>query len=103
MLKTKIGRLRLLSLIEGLSLVLLVFLAVPMKYLMAMPMLVKILGPIHGGLFVLFVFMTIAAAFEYGWKFKTTALLLVSSIVPFGCFYAEKKIFRKVTVAETTE
>lgn len=96
MLKTKIGRLRTLSLIEGLSLMLLVFLAVPIKYVFQVPMLVKILGPIHGGLFLLFVFMTIAAGVENGWKGKTTATLIATSVIPFGCFYAENKIFRKI-------
>lgn len=96
MLKTKIGRLRALSLIEGLSLILLVFIAVPLKYFMAMPMIVKVVGPIHGGLFLLFVFLTIASAVENGWKFKTTATLLVSSVIPFGCFYAESKVFRNL-------
>src|ERR1044072_9289281 len=100
MLKTKLARLRALSLIEGCSLMVLVFIAVPLKYLLVMPMMVKIFGPIHGGLFLLFVFMTIAAAVENGWKFKTTAALLISSIVPFGCFYAESKIFRNLAATD---
>lgn len=86
--------------IEGLSLVLLVFLGVPMKYMFESPAMVKIIGPIHGALFLLFMLMAILAAVEYSWKFKTTAIVLLSSFVPFGCFYVENKIFRNVPKAE---
>lgn len=99
-MKTKLGRLRILSLIEGLSLLILVFVAVPLKYMADSPMMVKVFGPIHGGLFLLFVFMTIAQAVENGWKFKTVALLLVSSVVPLGCFFAEYKIFKPLAGTE---
>ena len=98
MLKSRIGRLRLLSLIEGMSLLILLFIAMPLKYWLHMPVFVKIVGSIHGGLFLLFVFMIIAAAIEFRWKFTTTLVLLISSIVPFGCFYADKKIFRPMEV-----
>lgn len=94
MLKSKIGRLRILSLIEGMSMLVLLFIAMPLKYFFHMPFFVKVVGSIHGGLFLLFVFMILAAAVEFKWKFTTTAVLLISSIVPFGCFYADKKIFR---------
>jgi integral membrane protein len=99
LLKSKIGRLRIISMIEGLSLVILVFIGVPLKYMFALPAMVKIVGPIHGGLFLLFILMAILAAIEYGWKFKTTAIVLLSSLVPFGCFYVESKIFRNVNPA----
>ena len=82
--------------LEGISLILLVCVGVPMKYFMASPELVKILGPIHGGLFLIFVLAAIIATIEYGWKFKTAALVMLSSLVPFGCFYVEAKIFRTV-------
>ena len=93
MIRKKFGRLRVVSMIEGLSLMLLVFVAVPIKYVLTAPMLVKIFGPIHGGLFLLFIFMTIAAGVEHQWKFRRIAGLILSSIIPFGCLYAEKKIF----------
>lgn len=96
MLKTKLGRLRALSLAEGISLIVLVLVAMPVKYFMAEPMMVKVAGPIHGGLFLLFGFMTVAAGVENKWKSKTTALLLFCAVIPFGCFYAENKIFRNL-------
>lgn len=97
MSEAKLKRLRVVSLIEGLSLVLLLSIAVPAKYLLHSPMLVRVIGPIHGVLFLLFVFMTITAAIEASWKFRTTAVILLSSVLPFGCFYTEKKIFPKLS------
>jgi len=96
LLQTKIGRLRILSLIEGCSLLLLVFIGVPFKYFLHIPMLVKILGPVHGVLFLLLIFMTISASTEFGWKFKRSGSIILASVIPFGCFYVENSIFRKL-------
>ena len=52
---TSIGRLRLYAFLEGISLLVLVFIAVPLKYAWQNPSLVKALGPVHGALFLLFV------------------------------------------------
>lgn len=94
MLKTNIGRLRVLSLIEGLSLVLLVFLAVPMKYMFDSPMMVRVIGMTHGVLFLGLGFMTIMVGVEQGWKFKRMATIMLASVIPFGCFYVENKVFK---------
>ncbi len=92
---TGIGRLRFLAILEGLSLVLLVCLAVPLKYLFDSPALVKAIGPVHGALFLLFVLATLIVSFAYEWKFtKTTWKVLIASIVPFGTFYIDHKILR---------
>jgi len=100
LLKTKIGRLRIISMIEGMSLIILVFIGVPLKYMFGSPQMVKIFGPIHGGLFVLFLLMAIVVAIDLGWKAKTTAIVLLSSFIPFGCFYVENSILRKVNNAD---
>jgi integral membrane protein len=96
LLKTKIGRLRVLSLVEGCSLLLLVFIGVPFKYFLHIPILVKILGPIHGVLFLLLIFMTISASIEAGWKFTRGGAIILASVIPFGCFYVENSIFKKL-------
>jgi integral membrane protein len=94
--KAKIGRLRILSLVEGLSLVLLVFFAVPMKYMFDSPIFVRVIGMTHGVLFLALGFMTIMVGIELGWKFKRMAMILVASVIPFGCFYVDKKLFARV-------
>lgn len=96
-LTASIGLLRILTFLEGVSLVILVFVAMPLKYLFADPSLVKILGPIHGGLFLLFVFSAIRVSTDQNWKFReTTWLLMVASFIPFGNFYIDKKVLRKI-------
>lgn len=95
MFKTKIGRLRIVSYLEGISLLLLVFIAVPLKYAYNDPSLVKTLGPVHGALFLLFVVNTIGVGVEYRWKFSdTTWKVLVACIIPFGTFYIDRKILK---------
>lgn len=96
MLKSKVGRLRILSLVEGLSLVLLVFFAVPMKYLFDSPIFVRVIGMTHGVLFLALVLMTIMIGVELGWKFKRMAMIMAASVIPFGCFYVDSKLFKQV-------
>jgi integral membrane protein len=95
--KTRIGRLRIIGLLEGISLLLLVFIAVPLKYAAGNPALTKTLGPIHGALFLLFILNTMGVAVEQNWKFKaTTWRVLLACIVPFGTFYVDRKILSKI-------
>jgi integral membrane protein len=98
---TPVGRLRLFGFLEGTSLLLLVFLAVPMKHVAGDPTMVKAIGPIHGALFLLFVFQTISVAIEQGWSFQTrTWKILVACLIPFGTFYIDRKIFRGLPQGE---
>jgi len=98
---TNIGRLRLLAFLEGVSLVVLVFIAVPLKHLYDDPSLVRSIGPVHGILFLFFVANTFSIAAEQQWKFwKTTWKVLLSSFIPFGTFYIDYKILRKIGINE---
>ncbi|MCB0706726.1 MAG: DUF3817 domain-containing protein [Saprospiraceae bacterium] len=94
-ISTLIGRLRLIAFLEGISLIILVLIAVPLKYYFDFPLLVKVVGPIHGVLFLGFVFYTVRVSLEEEWKFwKTTWKVLLSSLIPFGTFYIDRKILR---------
>jgi len=96
LLKTNIGRLRILGFLESLSLLVLVFIAVPLKYFFEDSSLVKTMGPIHGGLFLLFIFNTLSVGVEQRWKFsQITWKVLLACIVPFGTFYIDHKILAK--------
>ncbi len=93
LLNSSIGRLRLIGFLEGVSLLVLIGIAVPMKYLFANPALVKSIGPVHGLLFLLFVFNTLYVGVEQHWKFRTTTWkVLLACVVPFGTFYIDRKI-----------
>ena len=95
--KTSIGRLRNLGLLEGVSLLILVFIAVPLKYIFEEPTGTKIMGPIHGALFLLFIFNALSVGVEQNWSFKhTTWKVLLACIIPFGTFYVDSKILSKI-------
>lgn len=94
---TKIGRLRVLGFLEGLSLLFLLFVAVPMKYLGNNPSLTKLIGPVHGAIFVWFLLSTLSLGVEQQWKFKTTTWkIIMACFIPFGTFYIDYLIFRNV-------
>ncbi|KFF12082.1 membrane protein [Chryseobacterium soli] len=97
LVKTKIGRLRILAILEGISLLTLVFIAVPLKYGFGNPSFVKMMGPIHGTLFLLFLFNTLSVGVEQHWKFKeTTWKVILACFIPFGTFYIDKKILSRL-------
>ena len=90
-----IGRLRLLGLLEGLSLLVLVFISIPLKHTYGITSISTVLGPIHGVLFILFVMNTISVGTEYHWKFReTTWKVILASFIPFGTFYIDYKILK---------
>jgi integral membrane protein len=92
-LTTSLGRLRLLGYLEGISLLVLVFVAVPLKYARHDPAWVKSLGPVHGVLFLLFVLNSLRVGVEQNWKFKTTTWkVLIACMIPFGTFYIGRKV-----------
>jgi integral membrane protein len=96
LLKTKIGRLRILGFLEGVSLLILLFIAVPLKYGSHDATLSKTLGPIHGALFLLFILNTLSVGVEQKWQRKTTWKVIAACFIPFGTFYIDKKILSKV-------
>lgn len=101
--KTQVGRLRLIGYLEGISLLVLLFVAVPIKHYLNNPSLVKTLGPIHGALFLLFIFYTISVGVEEKWRFKeTTWKVLLACIIPFGTFYIDRHILKKAESKDMT-
>jgi len=89
--------LRIIAFLEGVSLLILTAIAVPLKYIYSAPLWVKIMGPLHGLLFLLFVINTLSVGVEYRWRFRTTTWkVLLACIIPFGTFYIDRKILRKL-------
>ena len=92
---SNIGRLRLLAVLEGSSLLVLVFVSLPLKHIYGITQISTVLGPIHGILFLLFVVNTISVGIEYNWKFRqTTWKVLLACFIPFGTFYIDQKILK---------
>ena len=86
---------RIVAFLEGLSYILLLFIATPVKYFGNDPQYVKMLGMPHGILFMLYVILAYMLKTENHW-FKTNfKFVLLASIIPFGTFILERK-YQKV-------
>jgi len=87
--------LRGITLLEGISLILLVCIAVPIKYLGHDESYVKILGPIHGFLFIVFCYSAWSVGSKLKWNWRNMIWkLLLASFIPFGTFYLDHKVLR---------
>ena len=85
---------RIVSFLEGISYLLLLFIAVPIKYFQGDESYVKLLGMPHGILFMLYIVLAIVIKKEMNWDNKTLGIVLLASILPFGTFYIDKKYLR---------
>ena len=94
LLKTSLGRLRIIAFAEGISFLVLLGIAMPLKYIAGIPEVVRVVGMAHGVLFVLYVVLLIQVAIERDWSWKKSILAFLASLVPFGTFYADAKWFR---------
>ncbi|PTX99964.1 hypothetical protein DB346_19340 [Verrucomicrobia bacterium LW23] len=92
--RSPVGRLRIISVLEGISLLLLVGVAMPLKYGLGIKIAVTIAGAVHGGLFLLFLAALFMAAEsrKWGWGFIGGAFL--SCLLPFGFFWLEGHLRR---------
>ena len=84
---------RIISFLEGISYILLLFIAVPIKYFGGNEFLVQELGPPHGWLFIVYIISAFLLRKKQGWKKRDFRVILFASLVPFGAFYVEKKYF----------
>lgn len=82
---------RIVSFFEGVSYLLLLFVAVPIKYFSADASYVKMLGMPHGILFILYIIIAFLIKKEMKWSLKDFCIVLLASILPFGTFYVDKK------------
>ena len=85
---------RVVSFLEGTSYLLLLFVAVPIKYWMDDPQYVKLLGMPHGLLFVTYLVIVFLMKSELKWNNKTLGVVILASVIPFGTFYVDKKYLR---------
>ena len=95
-----IGKLRIWGLLEGISFLALLFVAMPLKYIWEIPMAVKYVGAAHGGLFIFYCMWVLVATLEFKWSFSTIAKALIASVIPAGTFWADRNIFRKYEKAK---
>ncbi|GAA5026812.1 membrane protein [Marivirga lumbricoides] len=96
-MKTALGRLRIMAILEGISYILL-GITMPLKYLNDMPLPNYIVGMIHGVLFIMYCLLVVIVAVKMKWKFKMIVLAFLASLIPFGTFYADWKWFKMMEI-----
>lgn len=80
-----------ISIFEGISFLVLLLIAMPLKYIWDAPQMVQTVGMAHGLLFVAYILGALLLFKPLGWNFKTLMIICVSSVLPLGPFYVERK------------
>jgi integral membrane protein len=80
------------ALVEAISYLILLFIAMPLKYIWDIPEGVKYFGWIHGVLFLFYFVILIATTFKYRWSILRIIYYLIASVVPFLPFFIDKKL-----------
>jgi integral membrane protein len=78
--------------IEGYSYLVLLFIAMPLKYIFKIPEFVRPIGSLHGALFVAFILFLAILFFKYKMSFKKSVYAFILSLLPFGTFFLKKVI-----------
>jgi len=92
MRKEIVKKFGLINTIEGFSYLILVFIAMPIKYILGFAIAVKIAGMVHGALFVLFLYLGVKAWIATKWSLSQTIIFFIASLIPFGTFFTKSKI-----------
>ena len=85
---------KIIAFLEGISLLLLFFFAMPLKYIFENPAFIRPFGMAHGLLFIGYIIMAVMMKIEDNWSGKKFGIIAIASVVPFGTFYVEKKYLR---------
>jgi integral membrane protein len=93
-LDSPLGRLRAVGIWEGTSFLVLLGIAMPLKYFAGHPEAVRIVGMAHGILFLLYIAATIQVAMELEWPWRRTVAVLIASVLPGGPFIVDARILR---------
>ena len=88
----RLRQLRVVAWLEGISFLLLLFVAMPMKYFAGQPGMVRTVGMIHGLLFVLFTLSAFQAKIEQGWSGRRFMRVFLTSFIPFGMIMFDRTV-----------
>lgn len=100
--QTTLKRFRQIAMAEGISLLVLLFIAMPFKYLADMPAPVKYVGWAHGILFLLYLVFLLLVWIKYKWSFGKVVIAFIASLLPFGTFLFEKRLRKEEHVSGLT-
>lgn len=90
---------RTLSLIEGISLISLLFIAMPAKYQFGYDFVWQV-GMTHGLLWLAYVTLSLPVSHKQSWSVIFWMLVLLASIVPFACFFLDGKLKQELALAK---
>jgi integral membrane protein len=99
-MRTTISIVRATGLLEGTSYLLLLFVAMPLKYVFGEPAAVQLIGSAHGALFVIYVLVAVWAARKLRWSTKKLASIVLAAILPFGPFVIDRQLQRDTRALE---
>ena len=92
--RDSVNQLRWVGNAEGISFLVLLFIAMPLKYVFNLPMAVKVNGWIHGVLFVVYIFAVLRTAYLIKWNYLRVGIALAASLIPFATFVLDRKLKR---------
>lgn len=85
-----VTRLRFVSLAEAISFLMLLLVAMPVKYGLGQEVGVQIMGPVHGILFIVYGLLTLDVCGRLTWTLRRTAIVLVAAVLPVAPFFVER-------------
>lgn len=91
-----LNRFRIVSITEGISMLVLVFIAMPLKWIFDLPAMVTYVGWIHGTLFIGYIFILFPTSKKLRWPFVRAVFALVAAILPFGPFLFDRKLKKEM-------
>ena len=91
---SKLKQFRMAGYIEGWSFIILLFVAMPLKYMMGIAIATKIVGMTHGFLFIWFLLALGSATAEQKQNSKFVFTSIIASLIPFGTFFLDRKILK---------
>lgn len=89
-----IKQFKLIAILEGLSFLILLGIAMPLKYIFGYPETTEVVGMAHGILFITYVLMVFLIRKQLKWDYKITFLALAASVLPFGPFVVDRKLLK---------
>ena len=92
---TTLDKFRTVAVLEGISYIILLFIAMPLKRMAGIPEVQKYVGWAHGLLFILFVALLVQVWLKYKWSFGKVVMAFIASLIPFGTFVLDRSLAKE--------
>jgi len=93
--RNRITQLRVIGIAEGISFLILLLIAMPLKYYFDLPMMVKVVGWLHGILFIVYIAAVFLAIKAMRWNWFSVLVALAASLIPIGTFVLDKSLKKR--------